>query len=270
MTGHTHVLPHSCTVELQSKTANRHSITTIRPERATSFLRKRQPHRRLGTRETARRTRFERESEEHARDGTYCDALRCVCSEEQHEEQMAISAGLLASFGLDQDEETTEESAVMAEEMLDEARFDRYGTREALDCKAQCTSINSCLRVSCTGPVDVNCAECTDGYARDGSPVGASCTLAATCSCSHGTAASGSNCPSDGAYKCLSCDAGYYLSGSTCSLKQCTCTHGSTSYTGTDCPTNGANKCSSCDAGFYLSDSSCSLNKCACDHGSSS
>ena len=114
-----------------------------------------------------------------------------------------------------------------------------------------------------TETTNSDCQACPDGTyspANDGQCMEKGCT------CSDGTAATGSDCPNDGDVKCASCDTGYYLSGNECALKTCTCSHG-TAATSSDCPNDGDVKCASCNPGFFLSGNECVLKTCTCSNG---
>ena len=109
-----------------------------------------------------------------------------------------------------------------------------------------------------------------------------SCQLK-TCTCSGGTAATGTACPTHGSPKCVSCSSGRYLSSGSCpawrascsdaageyesvsptttrnrvcSTKICTCASG-TGATGTACPTHNQAKCTACNSNHFLSASTC-------------
>ena len=87
------------------------------------------------------------------------------------------------------------------------------------------------------------------------------------CTCANGgTAAAGSDCPTNGVAKCMACSGSFYLSNDACvawttctcaeyetvapsntqnrecATKQCTCANGGTAATGIDCPMNGVAK----------------------------
>eukprot|EP00931_Biecheleriopsis_adriatica_P017337 TRINITY_DN12473_c0_g1_i2.p1 TRINITY_DN12473_c0_g1~~TRINITY_DN12473_c0_g1_i2.p1 ORF type:complete len:269 (-),score=38.72 TRINITY_DN12473_c0_g1_i2:95-901(-) len=76
------------------------------------------------------------------------------------------------------------------------------------------------------------------------------------CKCSHGTAAKGTACSSNGAHVCGSCNAGYHKSVDTCKANVCKCSGGAAAK-GTACSSNDANICSSCDTGYEISNNTC-------------
>lgn len=86
------------------------------------------------------------------------------------------------------------------------------------------------------------CASCNDGY----KPEGDYCVPKYTCTCDNGSAATGGDCPSNGA-KCASCLTGYGLtSDSKCEEFDCECVNGSPK---TPCTKHGTD-CQSCNSGY--------------------
>eukprot|EP00941_MAST-03F_sp_MAST-3F-sp1_P006081 g6081.t1 len=86
------------------------------------------------------------------------------------------------------------------------------------------------------------------------------------CMCNDGVASLGSDCLSNGAHLCSSCNNGFHLNDSLCVENVCSCSNG-TAATGTNCTTNGQEDCASCNTGFYLNDSTCVENVCSCSNG---
>ena len=76
------------------------------------------------------------------------------------------------------------------------------------------------------------------------------------CTCDNGSPATGSECTSDGV-TCVSCNVGYFLSGTACEAYTCTCDNG-VAATGADCTSNGA-KCMSCNDRSVLVNHECKI-----------
>jgi len=76
-------------------------------------------------------------------------------------------------------------------------------------------------------------------------------TMANNCTCTDGSAATGTNCTTDGDEICASCNPGYTLRSNVCEANNCTCTGGSAA-TGTNCTTDGDEICASCNPGYTL------------------
>ena len=110
----------------------------------------------------------------------------------------------------------------------------------------------------------------------------ATCGTLKQCLCKHGLAASGTACPTDGDYICISCNELYWLDKGKCNprtncdlegrtllapggptfdnfcgeLRQCTCPNG-TPAQGKACSSYGALACTSCDSGFFMFQNKC-------------
>eukprot|EP00931_Biecheleriopsis_adriatica_P038926 TRINITY_DN22262_c0_g1_i4.p1 TRINITY_DN22262_c0_g1~~TRINITY_DN22262_c0_g1_i4.p1 ORF type:complete len:366 (+),score=65.88 TRINITY_DN22262_c0_g1_i4:248-1345(+) len=87
-----------------------------------------------------------------------------------------------------------------------------------------------------------------------------------TCSCTNGTAATGTACTSDNAAICASCASGFHLESDACEASTCICGNGIAA-TGTACTSHNAAICASCDAGFHLDTDACQANTCTCSNG---
>lgn len=94
------------------------------------------------------------------------------------------------------------------------------------------------------------------------------------CTCSHGTALVGPDCPKNGWKACTACEAGYTLAQETiiagahsvCKANECTCEHGFPAISNA-CVVDGEAICGMCDPGYHLLDGACVPNECFCEHG---
>ena len=110
------------------------------------------------------------------------------------------------------------------------------------------------------------------------------------CTCSTGTGATGSACPTHDTVWCGSCLGDMYPNNGVCmdwtvcstsqyestsptntqnrvcSTKECTCS-GGTGATGSACPTHNTAKCASCDTGYHPNGDACDINTCVCNTG---
>lgn len=113
----------------------------------------------------------------------------------------------------------------------------------------------------------IKCETCDHGYHVNGKiTLGNSCRLN-KCSCENGEEATGTQCPTNGATKCTSCNSGNQLIGTTCSGKECNCQNGRGA-TGTSCPANGDWSCASCYLGYHVNGRRyCNQNECKCTSG---
>jgi hypothetical protein len=64
----------------------------------------------------------------------------------------------------------------------------------------------------------VKCTSCDDGYHAEGLQC-----IENQCTCEHGVAANGTDCPTHGDAKCVSCDSGYHVDDGMCSNLIGTC-----------------------------------------------
>jgi hypothetical protein len=99
-------------------------------------------------------------------------------------------------------------------------------------------------------------ASCPAGSYAHETSIGNSLCLANACTCSGGTGATGSSCPTHNTAKCVSCGIGYWLNGTECDENQCTCSSG-TGARGSSCPTHNTAKCWTCSGNTYLKDGKC-------------
>ena len=68
-----------------------------------------------------------------------------------------------------------------------------------------------------------NCSACNRGYHLSADKK--RCILN-SCTCSHGTGYTGSNCPTNGQNKCQTCNTGYRKVSDRCYANNCTCDNG--------------------------------------------
>mmetsp|Transcript_58936 Transcript_58936/g.140399 ORF Transcript_58936/g.140399 Transcript_58936/m.140399 type:complete len:1279 (+) Transcript_58936:52-3888(+) len=128
----------------------------------------------------------------------------------------------------------------------------------------------------------VKCASCDTGagfkMADDGrtcicdsgrgyeSAAGNTCVFK-KCTCSNGKLAQGTDCPSNGNAKCMSCDAGFRLEKDQCLQNLCTCNHG-TAVSGASCDVHQKHECAACtDANYELINGKCVYKICTCANG---
>ena len=153
-----------------------------------------------------------------------------------------------------------------------------------MSCKnCETCSPGSSYRVNCGGNSAgycQQCAACQPGQHRvDCGGNSAGRCVNNVCNCNGGTAATGSDCTSNGEWKCTSCNWGYYKNGNTCMECQgcptgqhrvncggnsagmcvsniCNCNGGQRAE-GAACPINGEWKCTSCNWGYYKNGNTC-------------
>ncbi|CAJ1335946.1 unnamed protein product, partial [Effrenium voratum] len=79
--------------------------------------------------------------------------------------------------------------------------------------------------------------------------------------------AQGTDCPSNGNAKCMSCDAGFRLEKDQCLQNLCTCNHG-TAVSGASCDVHQKHECAACtDANYELINGKCVYKICTCANG---
>lgn len=164
-----------------------------------------------------------------------------------------------------------------------------YSTSDSFTCTNGVLSTVTCSQVPCTNPpcksvtsqastsraatyqAATSQAATSQGLSPQASnplasALGSSTSQAYQCTCSNGTAATGSTCTAN-TEKCSVCGYGFYLTNSaTCLAYKCTCSFG-VAATGSDC--TGNQHCISCNSGYYLnSQQVCAeTSLCTCSNG---
>merc|ERR1740130_1627280 len=148
----------------------------------------------------------------------------------------------------------------------------------AASCKQLCLANSLCDFISwdadpCGGKCSMyNAHTCTIGPHESGYQTWAKAveeadaSAANTCTCTDGSAKTGTECTTNSAQMCASCNTGFHATGDTCTANTCTCTDGSAK-TGTQCTTHSAQMCASCSTGFHATGDTCTANTCTCTDG---
>ena len=113
-----------------------------------------------------------------------------------------------------------------------------------------CPTHNTAKCISCSGDRYLSNGACLDwtvcstSQYESTSPTNTQNRVCSTkeCTCSGGTGATGSACPTHNTAKCASCDTGYHPNGDACDINTCVCNTGPGA-TGSECPTHDTYKC---------------------------